>query len=168
LFIAPTPADLAVILAIQNDPIPLSRGGYRQVYHTLGFKRGKWKINHLIGAFKLRREQLTDFVQENCMQWEYFAMQSPIWRDRLATEWPSASIDHVKKQLVFQEEDHAEEFYQAYGFELDEQPSEVILLSHAEIPPIDSSVWLQAVFPAAAAVAAGEYITKINKRQFIY
>lgn len=163
IFVAPTEADLKMIKDINEMPIPPSKYGLPQIYNTLKIKR-LFGISANIGCFNLKRyylfEQIKegssysdddnyiDFLTEIWNHWEYYAMRSPLWLSRLPKE---CSIDHLKREIVFPSlddnadaDDIKEQFYELYGYELDEQSKEVMDMSHKEIWPASSSIndWL--------------------------
>lgn len=57
--------------------------------------------------------------------WEYLANETPYWREVFET-WGVVSFDSKTKRIVFDTEEHEEGFYQLYGYEIDEQPVEVL------------------------------------------
>jgi len=156
IFVVPTEADLKMIRDINEMPIPLSKYGLPQIYNTLKIKR-LFSISNKIGCFNLKRYSLfeqieegssddnyIDFLTEIWNHWEYYAMRSPLWLSRLPKE---CSIDHLKREIVFPsaavanaddaDDDDVikEQFYELYGYELDEQSKEVMDMSHKEIWP---------------------------------
>jgi hypothetical protein len=160
IFVAPTEADLKMIRDINEMPIALSKYGLPQIYNTLKIKR-LFSISANIGCFNLKRysfieegssysddDNYIDFLTEIWNHWEYYAMRSPLWLSRLPKE---CSIDHLKREIVFPSlddnadaDDIKEQFYELYGYELDEQSKEVMDMSHKEIWPASYSIndWL--------------------------
>lgn len=63
-----------------------------------------------------------DFRKEYCENWLFYAARSPIWCDRIIT-CGGFVIDNEKVNMI--DEDKAEEFYQLYNYEPDEQPTEI-------------------------------------------
>lgn len=55
--------------------------------------------------------------------WEYYAYNSPIWKKRI-NEY-SGFINKYKKTVEFIDENKEEEFYDIYGYDLDEQPRHI-------------------------------------------
>uniref|UniRef100_A0A6C0HY96 Uncharacterized protein n=1 Tax=viral metagenome TaxID=1070528 RepID=A0A6C0HY96_9ZZZZ len=53
-------------------------------------------------------------------QWIYYASFSPIWNMRLQKY--GAKVDHLLKDVVFDDDDQFEVFMEKFGFEPDEQP----------------------------------------------
>ena len=156
IFVVPTEADLKMIKDINEMPIPYSKYGLPQIYNTLKIKR-LFGISNKIGCFNLKRYSLfeqieegssddnyIDFLTEIWNHWEYYAMRSPLWLSRLPKE---CSIDHLKREIVFpspdadaDDDEIKEQFYELYGYELDEQSKEVMDMSHKEIWPASSSI----------------------------
>ena len=146
IFVVPTEADLKMIRDTNEMLIPPSKYGLPQIYNTLKIKR-LFGISDQIGGFNLKRYSLfdnyIDFLTEIWNHWEYYAMRSPLWLSRLPKE---CSIDHMKREIVFHSADAdaaddaddaadeiKEQFYELYGYELDEQSKEVMDMSHKEL-----------------------------------
>jgi hypothetical protein len=138
LFITPTKEDLQTIREI-NDPFSSS-----QLYNALKFKR-LFGIRAQIGCFFLQRYTLPagagSLLQDILMHWEYYAVRSPLWKTRLFTIDPAASLDHSCRDIVFSTEDMKESFYELYAYEFDEQPAHILQLSHRDIPYLSLHEW---------------------------
>jgi hypothetical protein len=63
-----------------------------------------------------------DFRKDYCENWLFYAARSPIWCDRIIS-CGGFVMDNEKVNVV--DEDKAEEFYQLYNYEPDEQPREI-------------------------------------------
>ena len=88
-----------------------------------------WKILPQACKYSIHPEirslfQITnvDFRKEYCENWLFYAARSPIWRERIIT-CGGFIMDNEKVNIV--DEDKAEEFYQLYNYEPDEQPREI-------------------------------------------
>ena len=90
------------------------------VYKTLALRR-KYGISSNIGCFKLARDGL-DLNNEFWYHWEYYAYNCPIWKSRF--DKYKIKISDENKEIVFEDEDEYEEFYELYGYEPDEQTRE--------------------------------------------
>jgi hypothetical protein len=55
--------------------------------------------------------------------WLYYASRAPIWRERIYNY--GGEIVDKEKMVLFNNDDQLEEFYENYGFELDEQTVEI-------------------------------------------
>jgi len=55
--------------------------------------------------------------------WLYYASRAPIWRERIYNY--GGEIVDKEKMVLFENDDQLEEFYENYGFELDEQTIEI-------------------------------------------
>jgi hypothetical protein len=88
------------------------------VLNTTKYRRKKPKTEYTAHIYPLQKEQLTI---ENYENWVYHAYGSPIWKKRIET----LGGKMIDKQIVFDTEEHEEEFYNKYSFEPDEQPKEV-------------------------------------------
>lgn len=128
VFVSPTEEDIKTIM--DTELLPIS-----PIYNTLKIKR-LFSTSDNIGCFELKRYQLNDayqyndFLYDNFFHWEYYAMRSPVWYSRLTSL--NGSIDHIKKEIVFLDDDEKEEFYQLYGYEFDEQTKHILDMSHKD------------------------------------
>jgi hypothetical protein len=66
----------------------------------------------------------SDMIYISTMKWEYYASFSPIWSERI--EKYNGTVDHDKKTVVFEDDDDLDEFYDQYGYEPDEQRTELL------------------------------------------
>lgn len=96
--------------------------------HTSGPGKA-WKILPQVCKYEIHPEirtlfQITniDFRKEYCENWLFYAARSPIWSDRIIS-CGGFVVDNEKVNLV--DEEKAEEFYQLYNYEPDEQPTEI-------------------------------------------
>jgi hypothetical protein len=96
--------------------------------HTSGPGKA-WKILPQVYKYEIHPEirtlfQITniDFRKEYCENWLFYAARSPIWSDRIIS-CGGFVVDNEKVNLV--DEEKAEEFYQLYNYEPDEQPTEI-------------------------------------------
>ncbi len=94
--------------------------GVNTVYKTLALRR-KYGISSNIGCFKLARDGV-DLNNEFWYHWEYYAYRCPLWKSRF--DKYKINVDDEKKEIVFEDEDEYEEFYELYGYEPDEQSKE--------------------------------------------
>uniref|UniRef100_A0A6C0KAF6 Uncharacterized protein n=1 Tax=viral metagenome TaxID=1070528 RepID=A0A6C0KAF6_9ZZZZ len=90
------------------------------VYKTLAMRR-KYGINSNIGCFKLARDEV-DLNNEFWYHWEYYAYRCPLWKSRF--DKYKIKIDDENKEIIFEDEDEYEEFYELYQYEPDEQSKE--------------------------------------------
>jgi hypothetical protein len=88
-----------------------------------------WKILPQVCKYGIYTEirtlfQITniDFRKEYYENWLFYAARSPIWCDRIISSGGFV-IDNEKVNMV--DEEKAEEFYQLYNYEPDEQPREI-------------------------------------------
>ena len=128
VFVSPTEEDIKFIMDTELLPI-------FPIYKTLKFKR-LFSTSDKIGCFDLNRYHLIDdyqyidFLYDNFFHWEYYAMRSPLWYSRLIAL--NGSIDDIKKEIVFLDDDSKEQFYELYGYEFDEQTKSIIDMSHKD------------------------------------
>ena len=78
------------------------------VYKTLALRR-KYGVSSNIGCFKLARDNI-DLNNEFWYHWEYYAYKCPLWKSRF--DKYKINIDDEKKEIVFEDEDEYEEFYE--------------------------------------------------------
>lgn len=95
----------------------------------------KYKINEsgFLPLFELQRNKLGETVTLNRYhsEWLYYASTTPLWANRISKFGGGADVS--KKQVIFDDINKEESFYELYGLEPDEQPTEV---QNACIAPI--------------------------------
>lgn len=147
LFVSPKQEHLDRIIHIEEAQIPLTKYNTVPVYDTLLHKRFTC-IDDTIGCFKLARWHWNthgDFVREQWFHWEYYAMGSPLWLNRLKTF--GGFVNHSTKKIEFHTEKGEEGFYDLYAYELDELPKEVQSMTMKPLLNTgDGSLWYQNVF----------------------
>jgi hypothetical protein len=146
IFIVPLQEHLDNIIQLEEVTIPLSKHGLPQIYNTLTFKR-MVAIDDSIGSFKLARwnyDLHDNFVHDMWFNWEYYAMGSPVWFNRL--EHFKGNINHETKKIEFATEQLREDFYDLYAFELDEQPKEVQYMSMKPLLKTSGNNWYNYIF----------------------
>ena len=119
IFVIPKKEHLDHIRTLEEEQIS-------PVYDTLMHKRFV-AIDKDIGLFALARDSLTDLVKETWFHWEYYAMGSPLWQNRL-NKWGGV-VNHLTKKIEFPTDEMQEAFYELYGYEFDELPKEVQAMS---------------------------------------
>lgn len=122
-------------------------------YDKLKFGR-LYSINKTIGSFQLARFNISKDYKDICnSHWEYFAMKSEIWRERMKEY--DIEADSKNHKIVFRDDpndDKYESFYEKYGYELDEQPSDIQDKSALEIPEMEYKIWFEYCFPDTEAI----------------
>ena len=88
------------------------------------------EFDHL-SLFKLTRFKY-DLTTGYRTNWEYHASFSPIWSQRIRNY--GGVIDFTVKKVTFNDDSQQEEFYRIYGYEPDEQSTDV---QYKNIQPID-------------------------------
>lgn len=131
IFVNPLKEDIEDIKSLNDDVAP--------IYKTLLNKRW-FKIDENIGSFELVRFYVKDYRNEN-YNWEYYASFIPLWKERI--DKFQGSINHTIKRIEFIEDDCLEAFYDAYGYELDEQSKEVQECSLLDINKQDWKEWFK-------------------------
>lgn len=87
--------------------------------------------NNQLHLFPLARSLVTNLKELYHNDWLFYASFSPIWLSRI--QQYNGFCDYERKQVIFQNEDQEESFYDKYNYEPDDQPSE---LKHKTIPEI--------------------------------
>lgn len=79
-------------------------------------------LKHLV-LFKLERDKHGDLLDIYNNKWLYHASFSPIWFNRIKQH--RGYVDYIKQTVEFVDEDQLQAFYLKYGYEPDEQPTNV-------------------------------------------
>ena len=76
-------------------------------------------VNHIFGTEK--PENIEDVY--NTDHWLYYACRSPVWKERVLLF--EGKMDDETQEIVFPNDDLFDDFYDCWGYEPDEQPTEV-------------------------------------------
>ena len=76
-------------------------------------------VNHIFGTE--RPENIEDVY--NSDHWLYYAFRSPVWKERILCF--EGKMDDEKREIIFPNDDAFDEFYDCWGYEPDEQSTEV-------------------------------------------
>ena len=82
-------------------------------YKTLQVKR-KYKISKALGCFQLERNNDEDFIENIRDKWLYNCRDNFYWKTILNNY--KHNIDHDKKEIVFEDDDILENFYENHGY----------------------------------------------------
>jgi hypothetical protein len=127
--------DKSTLDKIRTDEEAVETFGVRW---TLPYKRMFGTAQSLDG-FALARDGLCGDLHEEALgHWERYIWETPCWRERLVTY----NAKRIGNRIEFDNDDMLEEFYEAYGYEPDEQTT---LTQHQSVGPIGSS-WYESVF----------------------
>ena len=114
------------------------------VWTTLTQKR-LYSISSDIGCFKLDRyNDNIDIKEKFWYNWEYYAYNSPLWKERFNTY--KININNEKELIEFTDDDEFEEFYEKFGYEPDEQSKLVQDKSLIKIQNITLKKWVNNIF----------------------
>lgn len=113
----------------------------KPIYKTLSVNRW-FKIDENIGSFNLIRFGIQNYRNEN-YNWEYYASFTPLWKERINNF--NISINHEKKKIEFNDDNTLENFYEKYGYELDEQSKDTQDYSLLTIEPKKWIEWFNYV-----------------------
>ena len=112
---------------------------------TLPYKREFGTVRAL-GGFALARDGLGGDLREEALgRWERYIWGTPCWRERLV----AFRGELVGDRIEFENDDWLEEFYEAYGYEPDEQTA---VTQHQSVGPIGGA-WYESVFNDGGADA---------------
>ena len=117
-------------------------------YKKFSLGRG-YTVEKSVGCFQLARFNLSkDYKKLYCSHWEYFAMRSPYWQEKMKQFDITSDSENYK--IIFQndpDDEKYEAFYEKYGYEPDEQSCETQEKSLLEIPVMEYNIWLENCFP---------------------
>ena len=116
---------------------------------TLPYKRTFGTLPAL-GGFALARHGLCDLREEALGRWEQYIWGTPCWRERLV----AFRGEPVDDRIEFENDDWLEGFYEAYGYEPDEQTCATQLQS---VGPIGGA-WHESVFNKVPCISFNEGI----------
>jgi len=147
LMISPRQEDLRWIRNLSYDVI-VSKN---KPYNVLSNAR-KYPIRTEIGSFVLAREEIKDL---RCIYsyWENYACACPLWNERLNRYGArlncietDSNTDNMKSRVTFDNDDHLESFYDAYGLEPDEQSKHTQEQGIVSIPLLSWVSWHNTLF----------------------
>lgn len=108
-----------------------------RIYNTLKEKR-IFNIKPYVGSFKLARFNIDDLQKKMLENWEYYTKVTPCWEERHKIFKTSFNENN---KIIFENDDLLEEFYELYGYELDEQSKEIQNQSIGIINSISWNIW---------------------------
>jgi hypothetical protein len=91
-----------------------------------------------LSLFKLKRNKY-NLQERYWYKWLYYASFSPLWLERISCF--KGKIDYTNKNVIFDDEDLMEKFYELHGLEPDEQKQCVQNKSIVTIEKIHDWVW---------------------------
>jgi hypothetical protein len=132
------PEDIAWVKDIHEKPIT-------PLYRTLVEKR-LYSISDTIGCFQLQRfdSRCPPIKRLLGFHWEYFASYAPLWKKRFREY--KATRNAKGFEMIFENDDHLEEFGERYNYEPDEQSNETQDKSIREIKKRSPREWVKEVF----------------------
>jgi hypothetical protein len=106
------------------------------------YRKAKYPINPNIGCFKLARFNMCYLELKNIYfnMWEFYSNFSPIWRERFNKY--NIKINDTQKEIIFNNDDEHESFYNTFYYETDEQSKKIQNYSIGEINKITPQEWL--------------------------
>ena len=112
------------------------------IYKTLSNRR-VYGISKNIGCFNLSRQN-KDINHIIGYHWEYYAYNCPLWKSRF--DKYDIKINKKKQIIDFKDELEYEEFYEEYGYEPDEQSSDVQEKSVCKLEKNTIKKWINNIF----------------------
>ena len=129
-----------------------------------------YRVNQNIGCFRLSRNNLTKEYNEIWYHhWEYFAYRSYYWREKFGKY--NCEFNHETLKIMFPNDvsdNNYEDFYENYGYEPDEQSTEVQQQSLCEIPEIPYQIWLENCFPDTMPIIELQEKTESSNFVFVW
>jgi hypothetical protein len=101
-------------------------------------------INKSIGCFDLARFQVDNLHNAIWYNWEYYAFNNPIWKERFRVY--NGVINPITKEIDFKNDIYLEKFYNKYGYEPDEQSQDVQDKAYIPIQKYSIRDWLHTTF----------------------
>ena len=105
-----------------------------RIYNILKEKR-LYSVAQYIGSFDILRNNIDNFQDNILANWEYYTQHTPCWIERFRLFKASFSENG---KIVFENDDLLEEFYESYGYELDEQSK---IIQNQSIETIYKKSW---------------------------
>ena len=105
------------------------------------------------GAFRTARNSVSDFKAKNILHWEYYAYNSPVWKERFR-KYNGRQCDK-DNTVYFDDDDNLELFYSRYGLEFDEQSHRTQSASLLHIKPLSWHRWHQNIFSEEPIIVFG-------------
>jgi hypothetical protein len=94
--------------------------------------------------------------------WLYYASFTPLWEKRISKY--NGDIDHKKREVSFKDDDNLENFYELYGYDVDEQPRELFdKISHTSILPKSSINEFYKLYEPNKKIIKVKKLKRINK-----
>jgi len=117
------PKDEKFYLILDNEMI----SHYKTVIHIQGKGRCVLKKVQIfstnidcVSLFNFKRKEQTENEYYHMLNnWLYYASDSPLWTQRINKH--KGEVDHAKKVVDFVHDDHIEEFYAYFSYDLDEE-----------------------------------------------
>tara|TARA_B110000967_G_scaffold124507_1_gene127273 strand:+ start:513 stop:1805 length:1293 start_codon:yes stop_codon:yes gene_type:complete len=142
IFISANNDEIEYVQSVCDDDIPLNSNGNPQIYKTLEYKRC-FPITPHISHFHLSRHTRSNIHEDVMKRWEYFAYRCPLWKERFDSNDITIIHDGENgkngEMVIFNNDAELESFYETYGYDPDEQSSEVHYRGIPNLSPTDSN-----------------------------
>ena len=97
-------------------------------------KKRHYGINDITGAFQLKRDELNMPISEAFWyHWEYYSKETPFWREK----YEKYSVKWKDKNILFENDNKLEEFYENNSYDIDELPFDI---SNKSIKTFDKNI----------------------------
>lgn len=138
--------------------IDQSQDSCPRVDRTLGTRRA-CQIPRDTGAFQLARDTISkterlSHTAATRLHWPYFAARSGLWANRIAAL--GGTPDHTRREVNFPSTEKLDAFYEAFGYEFDEQPREVQHKTPPRLRRPSLGAWCESAGLSARFAPSGE------------
>ena len=153
----------AIIRKLQDESIEFVEENNKLIepcWKTLPIRR-LFPINTQIGCFQNNRNcDILEWKHMYWYYWEYYTRECPLWKERF--EKYKCTFDSIKKRPKFPDDDIADNFYEKYNLEPDEQSLECQNKSVCELDNLSLDEWIKYVFNLS------ELTLSFPNKKFIY
>lgn len=132
IYIRFRPRDLTPYQTAQISSVGCSPANYLRAVSRFPIRKNESLFLQAYVASSYESGAPIDTAKPYLEHWLYFASHTPLWKQRILA-YSSARINHEKQMVEFDNDDHAEAFYQEYGYEPDEQAEDIHLLHGVQI-----------------------------------
>ena len=108
------------------------------------------EVDECIGYFQLERFALLDeyenkdfdsFYQNIRYYGEYYAEKCPYWNEKIKSF--GGELCHDSGKIIFRNDSDKEKYYDLYCYDFEDQPKELVLMSHKHIEKLNCFDWLK-------------------------
>lgn len=106
---------------------------YIKEFETVNTKEKSYRVLRNVIKYPVRNEynilfnillpSYDDLYRMMYYHWLYYASKNPVWHERICQH--NGFVDNDKKTVDFEDDDDIEEFYEEWGYDIEEQPVEI-------------------------------------------